>query len=120
MREKSKTNSTVRKKTIKQKIIITIKKKEIIPKISHIVKNKIIEPDFEPSMKILQRIARSMMKGTENKTRLSLNANLNYARLAKHIVWLEKKGLVKSIIEDSRINVGLTEKGRLFATTILK
>jgi len=120
MAKRSKMDSVIEKKAMGQKISISIKKKELIPKIHHIVKNKIIASDFEPSMKILQRIAESMLKGTENKTRLSLNANLNYARLAKHIVWLEKKGLVESIIEDSRINIGLTESGKLFALTILK
>ncbi len=74
---------------------------------------------MEPSMKILIRIVESIIEnGSEGKTRLSLDANLNYSRLAKHIIWLEKKGLVESIIEDSKINVGLTEKGRLFASTI--
>jgi len=84
-----------------------------------IVVKKIIEPNFEPSMNVLRRITKSMIKsGAEGKTSLSLNANLNYARLAKHIVWLEKKGLVESVIKDAKINVGLTEKGRVFAATI--
>ncbi len=87
--------------------------------IVRIVKNKKIEPDFEPSMKMLLRITKSMIKnGAEGKTSLSLDANLNYARLARHIVWLEKKGLVESTIDKSRIDVGLTKKGRLFASTI--
>lgn len=74
---------------------------------------------MKPSMKILVRIMESMVKnGSEGKTSLSLGTNLNYARLAKHIVWMERKGLVKSLIEDSKINVGLTEKGRLFVSTI--
>ncbi len=120
MVEKSKINSGIRKKTIEPKITIVVKK-EHISKINNIIKNKKIEHDFEPSMKILQRITETIMKkGSESKTNLSLDANLNYARLAKHIVWLEKKGLVESIIKDSRINVGLTEKGRIFASTILK
>jgi predicted transcriptional regulator len=104
---KSKTSSNVKDKKIMSKVI------------SNIVVNKIIEPDFEPSMNVLLRITKSMIKsGAEGKTSLSLNANLNYARLAKHIVWLEKKGLVESTIKDAKINVGLTEKGRVFAATI--
>ena len=84
-----------------------------------IVKNKKLAPNFEPSLKTLSRILKTMVdKGPGAKTSLSLDANLNYARLAKHIVWLEKKGLVKSTIDESKINVGLTEKGRLFASTI--
>jgi len=86
-----------------------------------IVKNKKIEPDFEPSMKILSRILQTMTeKGPKVKTSLSLNTNVNYTRLAKHIVWLEKKGLVESTIEKSKINVGLTAKGRIFASTLSK
>ena len=85
-------------------------------KIVDIVKNKKLESSFEPSLKTLSRILKTMVdKGPEAKTSLSLDTNLNYARLAKHIVWLEKKGLVKSEIDKSKINVGLTEKGKVFA-----
>lgn len=104
----------------KSKIDRNVKGKNSVSKvISDIVIKKIIEPNFEPSMNVLLRITKSMIKsGAEGKTSLSLNANLNYARLAKHIVWLEKKGLVESTIKDAKINVGLTEKGRIFAATI--
>ena len=84
-----------------------------------IVKYKKLEPNFEPSMKTLTRILKTMVdNGPEAKTSLSLDTNLNYARLAKHIVWLEKKGLVESTIDKSKINVGLTEKGRVFASML--
>jgi predicted transcriptional regulator len=84
-----------------------------------IVKSKKLEPDFEPSMKTLSRLLQIMVdNGPEAKTSLSLDANLNYTRLAKHIVWLEKKGLVESTVNKSKINVGLTEKGRVFASTL--
>lgn len=86
-----------------------------------IIKNKKLEPDFEPSMKTLLRIANSMAEnGTKGKTQLSLDANVNYTRLAKHIVWMEKKGLVESTIQKSKINVGLTKKGKEFISTISK
>ena len=82
-------------------------------------KNKKLEPNFEPSMKTLSRIFKSIEEnGPEAKTTLSLDTNLNYARLAKHIVWLEQKGLVESTIDKSKINVGITAKGRVFASTI--
>ena len=84
-----------------------------------IVKNKKLPRTFEPSMKTLSRIMKTMINsGPGAKTSLSLDTNLNYARLAKHIVWLEKKGLVESTIDKTKINVGLTEKGRIFASTI--
>jgi len=84
-----------------------------------IVKNKILEPDFEPTMKTLTRILKTITdNGPEAKTSLSLDTNLNYARLAKHIVWLEKKGIVESTVDKSKISVGLTEKGRVFASML--
>src|SRR5579863_8949237 len=90
-----------------------------LKKLIEIIKNKKLSGNFEPSMKTLSRILKIMIdNGPEAKTSLSLDANLNYARLAKHIVWLEKKGLVESTIDKSKINVGLTTKGRIFASTL--
>jgi len=90
-----------------------------ITKAIKIIKSKKLEPSFEPSMKTLSRIMKTITeKGAKGKTRLSLDTNLNYARLAKHIVWLEKKGLAKSTIEDNKINVALTTKGMEFASMI--
>lgn len=89
------------------------------PEILDIIKNKKIEPDFEPSTKTLSRILQSITdKDPEAKTILSINANLNYSRLAKHIVWLEKKGFVESTIDNSQIKIGLTLKGREFASML--
>ncbi|MGC1425594.1 MAG: winged helix-turn-helix domain-containing protein [Nitrosotalea sp.] len=90
------------------------------PRIIDIIKNKKIEPDFEPSMKTLSRILKSITdKDPEAKTLLSVNTNLNHSRLAKHIVWLEKKGLVESTIDKSHVKVDLTKKGKEFASTLL-
>jgi len=90
-------------------------------KITVIIKSKKLPQTFEPSIKTLSRILKIMVdNGPDAKTSLSLGANLNYARLAKHIVWLEKKGFVKSIVDDSKINVGLSEEGRIFASMILE
>jgi predicted transcriptional regulator len=87
----------------------------------NIVKKKKPESDFEPSMKTLSRIMKTMTEnGAEGKTKLALGANLNYTRLAKHVVWLEKKGLAESTVEDNKINVVLTTSGREFALTISK
>jgi predicted transcriptional regulator len=92
-----------------------------LKKITEIVKSKKLSHAFEPSMKTLSRILKIMVdNGPDAKTSLSLGANLNYARLAKHIVWLEKKGFVKSTVDDSKINVGLSEKGRIFASMLLE
>jgi len=93
---------------------------EMSSKTIHIVKNKKIEPTFEPSMKTLLRILDLMVNsGAGGKTCLARDTNLNYARLAKHIVWLESKGLVESVVDDQKINVILTQKGRTFSTMIV-
>jgi len=89
------------------------------PKTKYNTKNKKIGSDFEPTTKTLVRILKILAdKGPEAKTSLSVDTNLNYTRLAKHIVWLEKKGLVESTISKSKINVGLTAKGKIFASTL--
>lgn len=86
----------------------------------NIVKAEKLEPDFEPSMKTLLRIMESMTSNrSEGKTCLARDTNLNYSRLAKHIVWLEKKGLVESVVDDQKINVVLTQKGRTFGTMLI-
>jgi predicted transcriptional regulator len=92
-----------------------------IREIIKIIKSKKLEPSFEPSMKTLSRMMEAMIEnGAGGKTQLSLHTNLNYTRLAKHIVWLEKKGFVESKIEDNKINVVLTKSGREFASMISK
>ena len=79
-----------------------------------------INPKFKPNMKTLQSILKVMMQnGTRNKSELAVDTNLNYSRLAKHIIWLESQEFVKSIIVESQIHIEMTEKGRLFAKTIL-
>jgi len=92
-----------------------------LQKIIKIVETKKLVSSFEPSLKVLSRIMLVMTeKGSQGRTQLSLDTNLNYARLAKHIVWLEKKNLVKSIIDDNKITIILTDNGRMFASTISK
>lgn len=93
---------------------------EMSSKTINIMKSKSIEQDFEPSMRTLLRIMESMTNNrAEGKTCLARDTNLNYARLAKHIVWLEKKGLVESVLDDQKINVILTQKGRTFGTMLI-
>ena len=108
--------STHRSREVQQIKLLAIR----IQRLIEIVKRKKLAISFEPSMKILSRILKIVIdNGPKGRTALSLGANLNYERLAKHLVWLEQRGMVKSIIEDDKINFGLTEKGRAFASMIL-
>ena len=74
---------------------------------------------FEPSMKLLTRIMRVILeKNSVKKTGLSLEANIQYARLLKHLEWLEKKSLIESVVERGKVNVKLTRQGREFTMLI--
>lgn len=95
--------------------------KNVNPKVIKILKTKSLVPTFDPSMKTLMRIVKFMTENSSGgKTQLALDTKLNYARLAKHLVWMEKKGLVESTIDDNKINVALTKTGRDFAEVISK
>src|SRR5256885_812786 len=90
-----------------KKLLQIIEKQTIpIPEVKKIIRiivtaKAIPKKEFEPSMKTLLRIMESISKnGADVKTSLALKTNLNYTRLAEHVVWLEKKDLVKSIISD--------------------
>jgi len=86
-----------------------------------IVRNKKLELNFAPSIKTLTGIFKIMMSNIPRyKTSLSIDANMDYTRLAKHIVWLEKKGLIESEIKKPVINFSLTEKGKEFALVFLE
>lgn len=121
-------NSESSVKTRKTKSVKHTKKLKVKKHYKSTDKSKINEEitkkklrNFEPSMKIIYRIIKCLLKNeAETKTNLSRNTNLNYFRLVKHLEWLEKKGIVKLIIKNSKINVTLTDKGNIFATTITK
>ena len=60
-----------------------------------ILKTKSLVSTFDPSMKTLIRIVKFMTENSSGgKTQLALDTKLNYARLAKHLVWMEKRALL--------------------------
>jgi predicted transcriptional regulator len=86
-----------------------------------IVKNKKLEPDFEPSIKTIAGIFKTILSNRwGKKTSLCIDVDMNYTRLAKNIVWLETKDIVKSKIKASIINVTLTKKGKELASVFLE
>ena len=63
-------------------------------KVVEIIKTKSLVSSFDPSMKTLMRIVKFMTENASGgKTQLALDTKLNYTRLAKHLVWMEKKVL---------------------------
>jgi predicted transcriptional regulator len=86
-----------------------------------IIRDKKLEATFKLSMKTLMLIANYLTKNSsEGKTQLALDTKLNYAILAKHIVWMEKKDLATLLMMDNKISIALTTKGREFASVISK
>ncbi|MEW6044030.1 MAG: winged helix-turn-helix domain-containing protein [Thermoproteota archaeon] len=77
--------------------------------------------DFEPSMKILPRIMRIILENESmNRTTLAQATNLNYARLCKYVVWLEKKSFIEFSISNGKLIIKLTECGREFALKLAR
>ena len=75
--------------------------------------------NFEPSIKILLRIIRSIHKNnTIGRTSLALESNINYAILSRYINWLESKFVIESVVLDRKVNICMTEKGRKFAVEL--
>ena len=73
---------------------------------------------FDPSTKLLTRVLKILLKRcTMGKTVLAQKANVNYARLVKHLNWLEQKGFVKFVVENGKVNIVLTKNGKEFAAT---
>lgn len=95
--------------------------KTVKPKVVEILKTKSLVPTFDPSMKTLMRIVKFMNEHSSGgKAQLALDTKLNYARLAKHIVWMEKKDLARSVIRENNVHIALTSSGKDFAKMISK
>ncbi len=76
---------------------------------------------FNPSLNVLQRVFLVLNEeGSTTRTALSQKANLHYTRLANHLKWLESKEIVQAFYEDGRVRIGYTERGRQFATILMR
>jgi predicted transcriptional regulator len=74
---------------------------------------------FEPSVKILLRIMRSIRENNSiGRTALALESNVNYAVLSRYLDWLENKSVIKLVLVGGKANIRMTEKGREFATEL--
>ncbi len=79
------------------------------------------QTEFQPNVKLLYRIVKVIMENNSlGKTALSQKANINYVILMKHLMWLDDKGLIESIINDGKVHVKFREKGREFADQLIK
>lgn len=75
--------------------------------------------NFSPNLAILSRILKVIFeRNSVGRTGLALEANVNYLRLLRYLKWLEKKNLIKLVIEDGKINVVLSHIGMDFTKTL--
>lgn len=71
---------------------------------------------FEPSRIILPRIVRALLEnGPVGRSTLAVKSNINYPKLAKHLIWLQANSYVEFSVENRKFVVRLTEAGRMFA-----
>ncbi|MGI0066356.1 MAG: winged helix-turn-helix domain-containing protein [Nitrosotalea sp.] len=77
---------------------------------------KKLDLKFEPSIKILLRIMRSILEHNHiGNTALAMESNINYTVLSRYIDWLEKKSIIEPVLVGHKANISMTEKGREFA-----
>ena len=91
----------------------------MIQRITHEFWNEKSNNAFSPSMKILSRIIKVMLeKNSIQRTSLSLETNIQYSRLSRHLEWLERKKLIESFVEEGKIFLKLSSLGREFAPSV--
>jgi predicted transcriptional regulator len=74
---------------------------------------------YDPSLKVISRIMKVLLeKNSISKTNLSQECNIQYARLVKHLEWLEARNLIGSKIIDGKICINLSSPGRTFLDSI--
>ncbi len=65
-------------------------------------------------LRILADILQAVERGESNITRIMLEANLSYTRLARYLEELEGKGMLVKVEEEREVKYRLTKKGREF------
>lgn len=91
----------------------------MIQRVTHQLRKEKSDNAFSPSVKILSRIIKVMLdQNSIQRTTLSLETNIQYSRLSRHLDWLERKKLIESFVEDGRIFLKLSSLGREFAPAV--
>lgn len=57
-------------------------------------------------------------KNAIQRTSLSLETNVQYSRLSRHLEWLERKKLIEPFVEEGRIFLKLNSLGKEFASSV--
>lgn len=74
---------------------------------------------FDPSPRILNRVLKLLKEESAiGRTRLAQAANVHYAVLLKHLQWMEQRRYIELVLEDGKVMVRLTQKGREFVALL--
>ena len=74
---------------------------------------------FQPSVRVLVKILQTLKNNKSiGKTELAELIKTNHSRVTKNIDWLERKEMIKSIIEENKIHLILTDLGNDFLETM--
>ncbi|MBI1829404.1 MAG: hypothetical protein HY222_03120 [Thaumarchaeota archaeon] len=91
----------------------------MIQRVTHELRKAKSDSEFNPSMKILSRIMKVLLDiNSIQRTTMSLETNIQYSRLSRHLEWLERKRLIESFVEEGKIFLKLTSLGREFASAV--
>jgi predicted transcriptional regulator len=68
---------------------------------------------FNPTVLTILRILHPLLEnGSMTRTDLSRGAKINYSVFKRYFAWLRGKGLVELAMEEEKITVRITKKGR--------
>lgn len=77
--------------------------------------------NFKPSKIVLPRILKALLEnGSIGRTTLATAFNTDYPIVARHLIWLEMKSFVEFLIENDKLMIKLTAKGREFALKTIR
>jgi predicted transcriptional regulator len=75
---------------------------------------------FNPTVSTLFRVLKVLSEQNSiGRTSLCQAANIHYGRLVKCLTYLEEKSFIEQVIEEGKIRVRLTAKGKEFASALL-
>jgi predicted transcriptional regulator len=78
------------------------------------------ESHFNPTVTTLFRVLKVLLeRNSIGRTSLCQAANIHYGRLVKCLTYLQDKGCIEHVVEEARVRVRLTVKGREFASALL-
>lgn len=104
------------KRYVYEHIKLSAHREPKVQMVPHVGNGTATDGGYDPTIKILLRIMRVILENEPIiRTTLALKARVNYTILAKHLDWLERRGLVELFVDEGKISVRLSVEGVEFA-----